>query len=147
MITDLPTKRISSITVTKISQCFTYKMAAKNSGRRYETELRHCYSMNIHLLLTIDIEWCGAGMVVCLEPGADLHMAQLMPLPLTVSCFNKIQIGFTFLVLADPGSPGKRAVKRVCVTIDRDICWLHPLQKALSSGPASVHSSVCLFYR
>jgi len=42
-------------------------------------------------------------------------MAQLMPLPLTVSCFSKIQIGFTFLVLARPGSPGKRAVKRVCV--------------------------------
>jgi len=38
-------------------------------------------------------------------------MAQPMPLPLTVSCFSKIQIGFTFLV---PGSPGKRAVKRVC---------------------------------
>ena len=56
-------------------------------------------------------------MVICLELGADLHMAQRMPLPLTVSCFNKIQIGFTFLVPADPGSPGKRAVKRVCVYI------------------------------
>jgi len=44
-----------------------------------------------------------------------LHMAQLMPLPLTVSCSSKIQIGFTFLVPADLGSPGKRAVKRVCV--------------------------------
>ena len=48
-------------------------------------------------------------MVVCLERGADLHMVQLMPLPLTVSCFNKIQIGFTFLVPAHPGSPGQRA--------------------------------------
>ena len=54
-------------------------------------------------------------MVICLELGADLHMPQLMPLPLTVSCFSKIQIGFTFLVPADPGSPGQRAVKRVCV--------------------------------
>ena len=53
-------------------------------------------------------------MVICLERGADLHMAQLMPLPLTVSCFSKIQIGFTSLVLAYPGSPGKRAVKWVC---------------------------------
>jgi len=44
-------------------------------------------------------------------------MAQLMPLPLTVSCFSKIQIGFTFLVPANPGSPGKRAVKRVCVCV------------------------------
>ena len=46
-------------------------------------------------------------MAICLERGADLHMAQLMPLPLTVSCFSKIQIGFTFLVLAYPGTPGK----------------------------------------
>ena len=37
-------------------------------------------------------------MVVCLERGADLHTAQLLSLPLTVSCFSKIQIGFTFLV-------------------------------------------------
>jgi len=44
-----------------------------------------------------------------------LDMAQLMPLPLTVSCFSKIQVGFTFLVPAQPGSPGKKAVKRVCV--------------------------------
>jgi len=58
----------------------------------------------------------GVGVVICLERGADLHMAQLMPLPVTVSCFSKIQIGFTFLVLAHPGSPGKRAVKwYVCV--------------------------------
>ena len=54
-------------------------------------------------------------MVICLERGADLHMAQLMPLPLTVSCFSKIQIGFTFLVPAHLGSHGKRAIKRVCV--------------------------------
>jgi len=44
-------------------------------------------------------------------------MAQLMPLPLTVSCFSKIQIGFAFLVLAHPGSPGQRAVKQVCVCV------------------------------
>ena len=56
-------------------------------------------------------------MVIRLERGADLHMAQLMPLPLTVSCFSKIQIGFTFLVSAHPGSPGQRAVKRVCVLV------------------------------
>ena len=56
-------------------------------------------------------------MVIYLERGADLHMAQLMPLPLTVSCFSKIQIGFTFLVPAHPGSPGKRAIKRVCVCV------------------------------
>jgi len=52
-------------------------------------------------------EWWAAGMVICLERGADLHMAQLMPLPLTVSCFSKIQIAFTFLVLAHRGSPSR----------------------------------------
>jgi len=61
------------------------------------------------------LEWWGAGMVVCLEQDADLHIAQLMPLPLTVSCFSKIQIVFTFLVPAHPDSPGKRAIKRVFV--------------------------------
>jgi len=49
-------------------------------------------------LLLFRSEWWVAGMVICLEQGADLHMAQLMPLPLTVSCFSKIQICFTFLV-------------------------------------------------
>jgi len=54
------------------------------------------------------MEWCGAGVVICLEQGADLHMAQLMPLPLTVSCFSKNQIGFTFLVPAHPGNSRKK---------------------------------------
>jgi len=52
-------------------------------------------------------------VVVCLERGADLHTALLMPLSLTVSCFTKTQIGVTFLVPAHLGSPGKRTVKRV----------------------------------
>ena len=56
-------------------------------------------------------------MVICQERDADLHMAQLMPLPLIVSCFSKIQIGFTFLVPAHPGSPKQRAVKLVCVCV------------------------------
>jgi len=55
-------------------------------------------------------EWWGADMVICLGQGADLHMAQLMSLSLTVSCFSKMQIGFTFLI---PGSPRRRAVKQV----------------------------------
>jgi len=42
----------------------------------------------------------SGGMLawLCLGQGADLHMAQLMPL---------IQTGFTFLVPAHPGSTGK----------------------------------------
>ena len=56
-------------------------------------------------------------MVICLELGSDLRMAQLMPLPLTVSCFSEIQVGFTFLVPDHPDSPGQRAVKRLCVVV------------------------------
>jgi len=74
----------------------------------------------------VKTEWWGTGVVICLEQGADLHMFQLMPLPLTLSCFSKIQIGFAFLVLAHLGSPGKRAVKRVCV------CVFHLFQKVFS---------------
>ena len=53
-------------------------------------------------------------MVICLERGADLRMAQLMPLLLTVYCFSKIQIGFTFLVPAHADSPG---IVSVCVCV------------------------------
>ena len=72
-------------------------------------------------------------MVICLERGAYLHMAQLMPLPLTISCFSKIEIGFTFLVPAHLGSPGKRAVKRVCVC---DACEAHEAGCTLVSNVA-----------
>ena len=61
-------------------------------------------------------------MVICLELGADLHMAQLMPLSLTVSCYSKIQIGFIFLAPAHLGSPGQRAIKRVCVCVCVRVC-------------------------
>ena len=65
-------------------------------------------------------EWWGADMVICLDRGADKHTVQLMPLPLTVSCFSKIQIGFTFLVPAHPGSPRKGPLKGcVCVLSDQ----------------------------
>ena len=88
-------------------------------------------------------------MIVCLEQGADLHMAQLMPLPLTVSCFSKIQIGFTFLVPAQLGSPGKRVVKRVCVCV----CPLvtHPTARQVQSGmpgsPVAVRAGASLLGR
>jgi len=79
-------------------------------------------------------EWWGAGMVICLERGADLHMAQLTPLPLTVSCFSKIQIGFTFLVPAHLGSPGQWAVKWVYVCVCVCVCVLSviPVESAKS---------------
>ena len=69
------------------------------------------------------LEWWCTGMVICLERDADLHMAQLMPLPLTVSCFSKIQTVFTFLVPAYLGSPGKRALNGcVCVCVFVTMC-------------------------
>ena len=67
-------------------------------------------------------------MVVYLERGTDLYMVQLMPLPLTVSCCSKLQVGFTFLVPAYPGSPGQTAVKRVCVCV----CVNVPQKSAVS---------------
>jgi len=102
-------------------------VVAINRCRRYRR--KSCCSLDaFHLLSTgpsalwrcwlsgrkgiwpVKTEWCGAGMVICLERGADLH------LPLTVSCFSKIQICFTFLVPAHPGSPEKGPLK-VCVCV------------------------------
>ena len=65
--------------------------------------------------LHVKTEWWGAGVVICLERGAVLHMAQLMSLPLIVSCFSKIQTGYTFLVPDHPGSPRKRVIERAYV--------------------------------
>ena len=77
----------------------------------------HCWLGDRKGIRPVKTEWWGAGVAICLERGTDLHTAQLMPLPLTVSCFSKIQIGFTFLVTAHFGSPGKRVIicARVCV--------------------------------
>jgi len=70
------------------------------------------------------------SVLISLE-NLSSSLFQLMPLPLTVSCFSKIQIGFTFLVLARPGSPGRSAVKWVCVCLFREIhssiLLTHPL--------------------
>ena len=81
-------------------------------------------------------------MVICLEQDADLHMVghmwaivQLMPLPITVSCFSKIQIGFTFLVPAHPGSPGQRAVKRMCMCVC--VCVFLPRSGVTCSSSAA----------
>ena len=78
-------------------------------------------------------------MVICLERGADLHMALLLPLPLTVSCFTKIQIVFTFLVPAHLGSPGKRSIKWVCVCVCL-IFFYHICDETSLSQSVSDHS-------
>ena len=69
-------------------------------------------------------------MVICLERGADLHMAQLMPLPLTVSCFSIIQIGFTFLVLAHPVVPEKGPLNG-CVCVCVCVCVVLCVQRSV----------------
>ena len=82
----------------------------------------------------VKTEWWGAGVVICLERDADLYMAQLMPLPLTVSCFYKIQIDFTFLVPAHPGGPGKGPING-CV------CWVE--HKTLTQSATVLSMCVC----
>jgi len=79
-------------------------------------------------------------------------MARLMPLPLTVSCFSKIQIGFTFLVPAHPGSPGQRAIKRVCVYVSDFLHafmpFLPPNQQCQSTeGIYSSYSDIAVFFQ
>ena len=83
-------------------------------------------------------------MVICLERDADLHMAQLMPLPLTVSCFSKIQIGFTFLVLAHPGGPGKGPLNMcVCVCLNVvQVCELSAESSISVADSATVTTDV-----
>jgi len=91
-------------------------------------------------------------VVICLERGADLHMSQLMPLPLTVSCFSKIQIGFTCLLPAHLGSPRKRAVKCVCVKQTAGCFVMRPWSPSRrcntnESQLQLVQGQVCVRYR
>jgi len=83
-------------------------------------------------------------MVICLERGADLHMAQLMSLPLTVSCLSKIQIGFTFLEPARLGSPGKGPLNGcvcVCVTDTTAVPLTYNNQTYTSAQQSNAHLS------
>jgi len=51
-------------------------------------------------------QWWDTGMVMCLERGADLHMAQLMPLQFTISCFSKSRLALpSWFYLSGAGSP------------------------------------------
>ena len=86
----------------------------------------------------VKTEWWVAGMVICLERDADLHMAQLIPLPLTVSCFSKIQIGFTFLVSAHLCSLKKGPLNGcVCVCVCVSVLTMYTLVQAVGTIWAS----------
>jgi len=86
-----------------------------SGGKHRDVSITHTHTLSqesppFHFFNnSVKNEWWGAGVVICLERGADLHMAQLMPLPLTFSCFSKIHLG----------SPGKKAVKRACVCVSK----------------------------
>jgi len=104
---------------TLVSQCpsvFCLHLFHSNTSgyKSYRPSvLWRCWLGGRKSIRPVKTEWWGVGMVICLQQGADLHTVQLMPLPLTVSCFSKIQIGFTFLVPAHPRSPGQTAVQHV----------------------------------
>jgi len=87
------------------------------------------------------VMWLNNDKLQTTWQHADLHTAQLMLLPLTVSCSSKIQTGFTFLVSAHPGSPGQRAVKRMYV------CMYDKFQRQLKSHHFSEVYNVCWFTR
>ena len=85
-------------------------------------------------------QWWGAGVVICLEQGADLHVAQLMLLPLTVSCFSKIQIGFTFLYRLTRVVPEKGPLN-TCVLYQ----WIITITQGLVFNFACLFSSPAPF--
>ena len=110
------------------------------------------------------LEWWDDGMIICLKWGADLYMAQLMPLPFIVSCFSKIQIGSTFLVPVYLGSPGKRATNWrpptwILTTVDNKctvqtcktaLCKIHDVVSEFSTRTQTTyneHTSVLGKYR
>jgi len=76
-------------------------------------------------------------VVVCLERGADLHMAQLMPLPLTVSCSSKIRIGFTQVVLE------KRPLNGCCCCCCCCICAVIQMKVFVEVTPQCVYMFYC----
>ena len=79
-------------------------------------------SLSVHSLPFLTSLIYIMNYLCCLiEQGADLHVAQLVPLLLTVSCFSKVQIVLIFLVPAYPGSPGIGAVKCVLLVLS----WQH----------------------
>jgi len=91
----------------------------------------------------------GAGVVICLGQGADLHMAQLMPLPLTVSCFSKIHIGFTFLVPRNPGQGPEGRKTDVCACVILRSKILNSLrvslqQRRVEASPSVLWEFTCL---
>ena len=81
--------------ITYILLCFMLS-SIYTAWSWHTSVLWHCWLGGRKGIRPVKTEQWVAGVVICLEWGADLHMAQLTPLPLIVSCFSKILIGFTF---------------------------------------------------
>jgi len=69
---------------------------------------------------SLKTDWWDAGMVTRLGQGADLHMAQVMPLPFTISCSSKSRLVLPFWcqltrVVPDKIKEGRKTVVRVCM--------------------------------
>ena len=97
------------------------------SHRCLPSVLRRCWLGGRKGIRPVKTEWWGAGVVICLERGADLHIAQLMPLPLTVSCFSKIQIDLPFWYWLTRVVPDKGPFSgRMHVYRQDSQCWLAP---------------------
>jgi len=131
----------------------TFSAQLPTNTRQTEIKFRpfHAYYVHSHAFsaLTLLVEhqeghpackktqWSGAGVVICLEWGADLHMAQLMPLPLTVSIKSRLVSPFWYRLTRVV--PDKRLLNScVCVCaytiilcpLYRSICvsWQHKLR-------------------
>ena len=113
--------------LTIISCVCCYKVVASTTEKLrpvlFLRILNKCFAFSALVLLVgqqeghpacKNVECWGAGVVICLERGADLPIAQLMPLPLTVSCINKIEISFIFLVPAYLCSHRQRELLNGC---------------------------------
>ena len=88
----------------------------------------------------VKTEWWGTGVVICLEGGADLHMAQVMPLPLTVSCFRLVLpfwYRLTRVVLDEGPLNGRVLPKFVFLPLP-----IQYTQQGQRNGTVSVHLSV-----
>jgi len=122
----LCTKRWATVTVeTRFIGIKLYSLTRHQRSHTTTSQMVKYTSINIYMKFLqcldswlggrkgIQTECSGAGMIIYHWRGADLHMVQLMQLPLTVSCFSKIQIGFTFMAPAHPGSPRQKTSKWV----------------------------------
>ena len=91
-------------------------------------------------------EWWVAGAVICLERGADLHMAQLMPLPLTVSCYSKSRLVLPFWYRLTRVVPEKGPLNGcvcVCVCARARVC-ARACACACACVRACVRACVCV---